>query len=397
MILRHDNLVALVRDLDLVRRQRALRSPLIRLKDRLLGEPRTEEERQRGIVSALAKKLSVRTDDSTVTISVDWNDPFLAYELVNRIEKNFLEASYDDEVAMISDAVSVLQDHAKEQLDHLDAALAEYQKVLAELGPRTVDRPAGGGAPVVVWSRSRSSSVPAPDPTLTAALEEKRSQLRTLETERQRELELLQQQLMQAQLSLTAQHPTVIALQQKVDALRQPSPELAQLKREERQLMSQIAPPAAPKEAAVPSATRDEGARLASNAPVQPPPAEEIPPTVHWDENGRARLARSRLEEAIHKYQDVQARIDSANIELEIARTAFKYRYTVITPAEIPKGPKKPIAYLVAAASVIVGFLVTVAAAVLADRRRGRIVEEWQVRRMLKVELLGELEMPRSP
>jgi hypothetical protein len=34
-------------------------------------------------------------------------------------------------------------------------------------------------------------------------------------------------------------------------------------------------------------------------------------------------------------------RIDGANMELEIARTAFKYRYTVVTPAEVPHKPKK--------------------------------------------------------
>lgn len=400
MILRHDNLVALVRDLDLAHRYYASRSFIVRVKDRLLGDARSDEERQGAMVRTLEKKLTVRTDDSTVTIDIDWNDPILAYELANRIEKNFLEARYDDEVAMISDAVSVLQEHAKEQLDQLDTALGEYQKVLAELGPRAPDWP---GALVVVSPRGRSAGGPAvaADPLLLAALEEKRREIRTFEEERQRELETLRQQLMQAQLTLTARHPTVIALQQKVDSLSQPMPELAQLKREERQLMAQIAPPAPPpmKDASTSGAAMTD-ARIASNGPVSAaaaPMDDNVPPTVHWDDNGRARLARSRLEGAIRNYQDIEARIDSANIELEIARTAFKYRYTVVTPAEVPKGPKKPIALLVAVGSVMLGMLLAVAAVLLAERRKGRIVEEWQVRRKLKVDVLGELEMPRMP
>jgi hypothetical protein len=395
MVMRHDSLVSIVKDLDFVRRYRMSRSPLVRLKDRVLGEPPTEEERLRGIVTALEKKLTVVTDDSTVTISVEWSDPMLAYDFIGRIEKNFLEARYDDEVAMISDAVAVLQDHAKDQLDQLDRALAEYQSVLAELGPRSV----ATTNQVIIMGRPRVGGSAPVDPQLMGALEEKRHQIKSLEEARQRELESLQQQLMQAQLTMTSHHPTVIALQQKVDSLSRPLAELAQLKREERALMAQIAPPAPPPVKETPPATQgNEDSRIASNGPVAAVPVAppDVPGMAHWDDNGRARLARSRLEGAIHNYQDIQARIDSANIELEIARTAFKYRYTVVKPAEVPKHPKKPIAIIVGVGSILSGLLAAMLACVFAERRRGRILEQWQVRRKLKVDILGELEMPRD-
>ena len=60
---------------------------------------------------------------------------------------------------------------------------------------------------------------------------------------KQDELEALKQQLLQAQLTLTPQHPTVISLQQQVDTMSQPGADLARLKSDERSLMSQIAPP----------------------------------------------------------------------------------------------------------------------------------------------------------
>jgi uncharacterized protein involved in exopolysaccharide biosynthesis len=111
-----------------------------------------------------------------------------------------------------------------------------------------------------------------------------------------------------------------------------------------------------------------------------------------WDSDGRAQLARSKLDAAIKSYQEVAGRIDAANVELDIARAAFKYRYTVVTPAEIPKKPKKPVAALIGAGSFVAAALLAVLFAVAADAWRGRILEAWQVRRRLKVDVLGELD-----
>jgi hypothetical protein len=89
-------------------------------------------------------------------------------------------------------------------------------------------------------------------------------------------------------------------------------------------------------------------------------------------------------------------RIDGANMELEIARTAFKYRYTVVTPAEVPRKPKKPIATLVGVMSVIGAAVLALLMAAGADLGSGRILEEWQVRRRLKLDVLGEFD-PSEP
>jgi hypothetical protein len=93
-------------------------------------------------------------------------------------------------------------------------------------------------------------------------------------------------------------------------------------------------------------------------------------------------------------YQEVMTRIDGANIELDITRTAFKYRYTVVTPAEIARKPKKAIGQIVAIAAVLGGGLLALLVATLADLATGLVLEAWQIRRQLKLEVLGDVVSP---
>jgi uncharacterized protein involved in exopolysaccharide biosynthesis len=405
-ILRRDNVIALAKAANLVDRYYASRSLPLRLKDRVLGGAMTPDDKLRILVGTLEKRLAITVQENNVIIEVDWSDPQMAYDLVTLVQKNFLEARYDDEVAMITDAIGFLQEHAKTRAQELDRALEEYQKrrdeyqkQLAESRAIPVAGPRAGSAPtshhVHGLGPVAPSATPTVDPDLATALDDSRQQIRALEAERQREIDTLRGQLAQAQLTLTPQHPTVIALQEKIDALSGPDAQLTQLKAQERSLMAQIAPvpTAQPAPSAAPhfvAAQDPSPSGVASTPPPAPPP---IAPTL-WDEDARTQILRSTLEGAIRGYQDAVGRIDVANTELEILRTAFKYRYTVVTPAEVPRGPKKPTATLVGIGSVIGALLLAFTFAGGADWWSGRILEEWQVRRQLKLDILGEFYPP---
>ena len=112
------------------------------------------------------------------------------------------------------------------------------------------------------------------------------------------------------------------------------------------------------------------------------------------DRDGPLRLEESKLGSAIREYEDAMGRIDSARVELEITRAAYKYKYTVVTPAELPKSPKKATARTVAMGSVIGGLLLALLLAAGIDLAKGSILESWQVRRRLKLQVLGELDRP---
>lgn len=406
-ILRRDNLVALAKEANLVERTAASRTLPLRIKDWVttFGEPASNEDKLRGQVAVLEKKLTVSTIDNTVLIGVDWSDPKTAYDLVNLVQKNFLSARYDDQVAMISDAIAVLEEHAKAEVEEIGATLEEYRKIQGgalAAGPAPAALPAAQRGPVALSAgraRPVSAGASVVDPELAAALEEKHRQVRAVEDERARELEALRGQLSQAELTLTPQHPTVIALQQKVDALSLSDPRLSQLKSEERAIVAQIAQLAprsvapAPQASGAGQSAPPPAAYAQAQAVGAPSPAAAAAPSIPViDTDPRTQLVRSKLEAAIRRYQDVMSRIDAANIELDIARTTFKYRYTVITPAEVPRGPKKPIVAIVALSSVVGGLLLALLLAAVADLASGRIVEEWQVRRRLDLEVLGEVD-----
>jgi len=191
-------------------------------------------------------------------------------------------------------------------------------------------------------------------------------------------------------------HPTVIGLQQKIDALSQPSPKVEQLKSEERTLLAKIAAAmAAPplKEAtggtgslAVPAAPRSGSVR----------PAAPLGGALSAREDPALAPAREKLESAIHRYQDEMSHIDSKKLELDMAKKSFDYRYSVINPAEVPRGPKKPIGTIVALGSLVGAVVAAILGCGAVDWIRGRVLEAWQVRRRCKLEVLGEIEWPIS-
>src|SRR5206468_1114555 len=68
---------------------------------------------------------------------------------------------------------------------------------------------------------------------------------------------------------------------------------------------------------------------------ITPAPAQgDVDPVIGY--------AQSRIQFDSQKYNSLLDRIDSARIELDTARAAFKYRYNVIKPPQVPRKPIKP-------------------------------------------------------
>ncbi len=418
VVRRRDNLVALVRQANLVEHWHATRSPPLKLKDWLLSfgsGPRKVEDEEVALAETLDKRLTVwNEDDSSVTIAVDWDDPKMAYQLTTLVQKNFVEARYDTNIARIQDAIKLLEDHANSEAEQVDAALEGYlaAEAAAEANPREAPAPAAAAAaaapaPGPGPGPARASASPvapaqgappaAPDPDVLKALEDKRREIRQKEDDRQHELEKLKQALAEAQLTLTPLHPKVIGLQQAVAALGKPAPELAELTAEERALMAQIAPTAsATGSGTAPLTVPRTATPTGGNGTAAKAAGGGLRIDLAPRENPALAPSRSKLESAIHRYQEVTTRLDTARLELDITRTAFQSAFSVIAPAEVPKRPKKPIPTLVGVASVLAGGLLGLLGAASADWRAGRLLETWQVRRRLKIEVLGELEQPPS-
>jgi uncharacterized protein involved in exopolysaccharide biosynthesis len=390
-ILERDSIVALIKQLDLIDRWQATRQPAQRLKDRIVARfkgPRSDDDRLMDLVGFLQKQVTVGADDSSVTISVEWPDRELAYEIVAFLQKRFLEARYDASVDVVREAIRILEERAKPEAAEVDAALADLVRI------ETQRRDALHGRPVV---RARVAFAPAPVARAHPAwddlgddtaqqLEDVRRRIRVAREDRQRQLLQAQSQLADARATLGPMHPTVVALGDKIAQLGGSPPELQALLARERQLSPHAAPSPAP------------------GAPASPGPSF-LPPVVAAGSPAaiEARLrddpevvqALARLQGVSAKYDEMLARIEAANIELEVTRAAFKYQYAVVRPAELPRDPSRPSLPLVALLSILAAALLCVLVPGALDLLGGRFVEGWQLQQKLDLPLLGELTAPR--
>jgi hypothetical protein len=111
-------------------------------------------------------------------------------------------------------------------------------------------------------------------------------------------------------------------------------------------------------------------------------------------EDPRITYARSRLKIATTNYEEMLDRLEGARIELETARAAFKYRYTVTAPPQFPKRPRSPNVPLILVGGVILAGMLALFVVTALDVAGGKFVEAWQVERSLGLRVLGQVRAP---
>ncbi len=390
-ILQHDNLVGLIKQVNLVDRWAGSRPTLLRWRDRvtekLAGRP-DEQDRMRAIEGVLEKRLTVTSDDTTITITAEWTDAQMAYDLASAVEKNFIDARYDAEISVINDAIDILQQHAKEEKSHFDEARDEFESLEMKKKPaakanNAVAQPRFMAPP----APKASANAPAVDPALLQALQDKRNEIQQVESQRTQRINELNKQLSDALVQYRPEHPTVVALKQKLVEAQAEPPDLARLRNEERALIDKVAVNAPPLATAIAAASTTHSSAATIAALTGSPSSRLI-----MEEDPAVTVAQMKLQQCAQKYADLENRIDGAQIELDIAKTAHKYRFSIVHPAEVTRRPRNPnpIALFLGIAFAI--FVFAFGGVVLRERRLGVIVEPWQVERKLKLPILGELE-----
>lgn len=389
-ILQHDNLVGLIKQVNLVDRWEVTRPSLLRWKDKVgqrLSGPQTEQERMRSIEGVLEKKLTVTNDETTITITAEWTDAQMAYDIASAVEKNFIDARYDAEISVINDAIDILQQHASEEKDRFDSARNEFESVQGKMPkplPSATSRPRAS-APKSL-ATSTASAQPAVDPALIQQLQDKRTEIQQVENVRSSRVQELNKQLSDALVQYRPEHPTVVAIKQKLQDAQAEPPELNRLRGEEKALIEKLSLNAPPLATAIATASTSPSAAATIAALTNSPSPMII------EEDPAVTVARMKLQQSAQKYADLETRIDGAKIELDIAKTAHKYRFSIVRPAEVSKHPHKPNPVALFMGAMFLVFLISFGGVVLRERRHGIIVERWQVERKLKLPVLGELE-----
>jgi uncharacterized protein involved in exopolysaccharide biosynthesis len=378
IILRRENLVAIIKQTGLMDRWESGRAPAQRMKDRImraLHGPLGDQEKLDSLVGTLEKKLTVWTGDGTVSISIDWADPQIAYRLVEAAQQNFLETRHVSELAAISEAISILQEHANDARDEIGRLTEELQK--------SPHAPAHAAPKPVRVATPRPVSPELLE--MKAMIRAKQSNIQELEAFRQKRLAELQAQLAQEKTIYAEAHPNVRALQESIDALANESPQLAALRDDEKRLrLDYVARGGRPEDLDVD--------RAAATAEKFSPQEATVLAMASSVDDPSTDYVHGRLRSVSAKYASFLDRIDSAQIELDTARAAFKYRYTVIRPAQLPKAPNAPTPAAMLLAAVLAGLVLAVLVPAARDLYTGVLVQSWQIEQQLNLPVLGEIK-----
>jgi hypothetical protein len=214
-------------------------------------------------------------------------------------------------------------------------------------------------------------------------LASKRRALADLDDSRARRLAELTGQLQEQKVQYADQHPVVLDTLQRIEAVKEDSPQMLQVTSDIEQLVAEYTRKGGKHpDALVEPSSGGGGRRSITQAALS---------GVDLAEDPLVDFARNNLRVASAKYEDLMMRIDGARIEQDTARAAFKYRYSVVRPASVPKKPAKPNVPVLLGAVLALSILAGLLAGAARDLLRGAFVEAWQVERALNLRVLSHV------
>ena len=368
-VMAHDNIIAIVRQKNLVQRWDDMRQPHRRLIDKInrkLGKaPPTDDEKYDALVTNVKNRLKVWVDATTVTVKLDWSEPEAARDIVDAAVKNFLEARFQSEVGVIPERVKILEAGVQQAHKDLETAAAELVRQQKLANPRERVNIVIPNLPQGVADRRIDE---AADPALKARLDTVRQQIAVLQEAKLRREAELNQELIQKRQTLAEGHPEIIALKQTIEATRADPPQLAKLRAEEREIINEISA----KQRAAAEASKPVLPRVVTPAPAVEAPVAGATKSVQD--------AQVQFDAVTRKYSELVTQLDAARSGLQLEEAAFKNRYKVVHPAELPAGPKRPVGLIAIAIGVLSTIAAVLAVAALADRFSGIFFEPRDVR-----------------
>ena len=418
-VLRRDNLISLITQTDLIKEWDRRRAPLLKAKDWVMATVTrytpTADDQLDMLVELLEERMIVNAGpvgDGTVTIELTWPDADMAYRLVQGAQQAFLEARQVAETAAIGESIAILERYSASLHENINRTLAELERATPAKGgavaaPRSrvarAVRPVTSAVPDIIASLGvpQLAETVNADPDLNrlkASITNKRQELTRLEEARQRQVSELQNRLSQLRTVYTANHPSVLSAQQNLSAVSQDQPQAVSLAAEIEEMQAEYDKrfaDATDLQIKSELAKRSAAAAAVSTGPapvVEAPPAPAPAPATRLQAaDSQTEFASLRLRSELNQLESVLERTDGARIELAVSQAAFKYRYSVIRPAQVPRDPVSPNLKLIFAAGFFASLLLALGVAVSKDLLSGQILETWQVERQLGLPVLGTL------
>jgi len=402
LIMRQENLQQLVRDTGLVQKFEQRRPALLKLKDRLMQRLFGQwslETKEAILVGTLQSKLAVGSDAAgNLTISVDWTDGKTAAEVAEAAREGFLRGRHSAEISAFEAKMSILDEHASKLRSEVETLAqqinAAHEEKAAQVtkaaGAASAGAPTGSTLPALRAAARRATnsnvgaSLNAELPERKAKLAELKQQLSVLESEREKRIRDEQAKLAEMQLHLTPSHPQVVTQQERIALASQVPSDLALLRGEVADLEGTIKQ----REALAAHGTAGVGGPSAGPAAALPP---EIIQALESDTTDPALSAQ--ISGAVVRYGSLRDDIRAGRMQLDTAQAAFDHRYQIVIPAEVPDTATKPKPAMIVGAGLLISLLISLLLPILAELRRGVIIERWQVQQ-LQLPVLAELKLP---
>ena len=409
IILSSENIAAIVDELHLTKSWETALSPLSRFKQQIMKSIRgevNESAKREALIATLQGSIHVTPpgwNESKLIISVDWADGKMAASLADAADQSFLRARHVAEISTITEFITILEGHANELRDEIQrmAGQGKGDDKAQAPKPAPVTEPAApiAPAPPVVRMAAPPKSAPVEDLTeLRADLAEKQAQMKAQEDARGRRLADAEQTLTELRTKFTREHPMVVTAEQNIANLSQDTPAFVALRAEVKELSDKLkAKTAIQKEEA---AFRGPGRGVVplgagatpGAASVEPLPAD-IMKLMQEGSDELDPAVSAQFRTAVNKYATLRDKIGTARVDLDTAQAAFKHRYQIVIPAEVPDKPSKPKVPVIIGAGLFLSLLAGFLVSVLAELRTGKLVERWQVDR-LGLPLLGDVRWP---
>ncbi|HKY39979.1 MAG TPA: hypothetical protein VJN18_28790 [Polyangiaceae bacterium] len=400
LIMRHENLEALIRETQLVKKYPVRRPALLKAKDRLIASLLGEMDDRTltaVLVGTLESKLSVSVEDDTLEIKVEWSDPGTAAELAEATKAGFLRIRHKAEISAFQEKMAILDEHAtklREEIDALAAQLKESLQAKADELRResgsggATGKTAAAAAPLV---RRRVAVTDDALPDMRERLLSSKDKLRSMEAERTNRLTAERIKLDELNVKFTSNHPEVIAQQERVGLASQVPAELAMLRHETTDLERQIKQREAMAKTGQSVPMRGGGGSVASVARSESLPSEIL---ALLDRDDADPAITAQMSGAVVRYGSLRDEVRGAKLALDTEQAAFNHRYQVVIPVEAPSKPDKPKLPVVLGAGIFLTLLLCLVVPVLLELRRGILVERWQVSHF-QLPVLAELRLPK--
>jgi uncharacterized protein involved in exopolysaccharide biosynthesis len=409
VILSRENLQKIVDSRNLVRAWEERRAPILRLKDKIanaLRGPISPSEQAEALVGLLKDKLTVTVGpgDGTLSLAVDWADGQSAASIVDAAEQNFLATRHSAEISMIADYAAILEGHAADARKDVDS-LAEQVKqsrksriaAAKDAFKADRDKDADKEPTTVLATPHYAPSRPTrPDDDQDVAriksqLDTKQRTYSDMEDDRRHQLVEAQAKLSDLLTKYTEAHPAIVDQKQRILMLQRESAQAVALKSEIVELQESMKShmSASQSAAGVGSAVLLRPGARTGDPETLPPELTEL----LQDRNLIDPALAEQFDSALRKYRALRDQISSAQIDLDTAQLAFKHRYNIVAPAEVPTKAAKPKVGAIIGGGIFAALLLAIAVAIGAELRTDRIQQQWQVRQ-IALPVLADLRFP---